>query len=273
MTSSYCITLSLTLGLMACNAPTEKKQEPAEQTEAASNMDAYPELFQKALEAHGGLDVWRSFGSLKYDLETTLGEEKKETHIIDLWTRKVRITGQGYILGMDGKDVWVSPSKEDFGRMSARFYHNLIFYFFSIPQVLADPGIVYEDLGERTLGDKTYRALKASFKEGTGDADDDLYIAHFNPETYQLEVLLYTVTYFSGEKHENYNALVYDNWQTVNGLKVPASMVGYKFENGEIGEVRYNTLFTGVEFKQEQPDQELFAVPETAEIDSLIVHE
>ena len=260
--------------LLACNTPKEKTnaEKPAVVKEVpAVNMDAYPELFQKALAAHGGLAQWKNFGGLKFDLETTLGEEKKETHLIDLWTRKVRIEGESYVLGMDGENVWVSPSKEEFGQMSARFYHNLIFYFFAMPYVLADPGIIYEDLGETTIGDKTYRALKASFKEGIGDADDDLYVLHFNPDTYEMEMLLYTVTYFSGEKHENYNALVYDNWQVINGLRVPASMKGYKFEDGEITEARYDAVFTNVGLTQDPPAQERFAMPGNAEIDSLVV--
>ena len=268
----YAILLFTIIG--SCNTSTEKAKtaETAPKEEPSLDMSAYPELFQKALAAHGGLDTWKSFGGLKFDLETTLGDKKKETHLVDLWTRKVRIEGKNYVLGMDGENVWVSPSKEVFGQMSARFYHNLFFYFFAIPPVLADPGTNYEDLGERTIADKTYRALKVSFNQGIGDASDDLYVAHFNPETYEMELLLYTVTYFSGEKHENYNVLIYD-WQTVNGLRVPASMKGYKFEDGEIKEQRYNTVFTDVAFTKAQPASTLFDKPENSEIDSLLVRQ
>lgn len=271
----YIYAILLLTSLWSCNTSTEKaktSETPAKQ-DPVLDMSAYPELFQKALEAHGGLQTWKSFGGLKFDLETTLGETKKETHQVDLWTRKVRIEGENFVLGMDGENVWVSPSKEAFGQMSARFYHNLIFYFFAIPPVLADPGINYEDLGERTVGDKTYRALKVSFGQGVGDASEDLYIAHFDPETYEMELLLYTVTYFSGEKHENYNALIYDNWQTVNGLRVPASMKGYKYEEGEIKEERYNAVFTNVAFTKAQPASTLFDKPENSEIDSLLVRQ
>ena len=230
----------------------------------------YPELLQKALEAHGGIDKWNSFNSLQYQLRTTLGEEKTETQLIDLKNRKVLISGDGFKLGMDGEQVWVSPNKEAFGTMSARFYHNLIFYFFSIPYVLADPGIQYEDLGTVELDSTSYRALKVSYNEGVGDADDDFYIAHFNPETYKMEWLLYTVTYFSGEKHENYNALKYE-WQQVNGLWVPSGFTGYKYKDGVIGDIRYKSEFTDVILSEQNPDQSLFKMPENAEIDSLKV--
>lgn len=259
----------LLIALIACTGkPSKEVKDPISTKE--DNV-SYPELLQKALESHGGLEKWKAFNTLKYELKTTLGSEKTETQLIDLKSRKVLITGDNYKIGMDGTNVWVSPDKEAFGQMSARFYHNLIFYFFATPFVMADPGIQYEELGERSVAGKTYRALKISFHEGVGDADEDVYIAHFNPETYQLELLLYTVTYFSGEKHENYNALYYNEWQEVNGLLVPAVMEGYKYEADSIGELRYRAEFSKVILSKEVPDQSLFMMPEKAEIDSLKV--
>ncbi|MBL6445597.1 hypothetical protein JMN32_04710 [Fulvivirga sp. 29W222] len=201
--------LILLITSMACT-----RHSPKEASISVTEKDsvAYPVLLQKALKAHGGQKHWETFNTLKYEVKTTLGTEKTETQLIDLKSRKVLITGSGYTLGMDGANVWVAPDKEAFGEMPPRFYHNLVFYFFAIPFVLSDPGIQYEDLGERSIEGQNYRALKISFNEGIGDADGDLYIAHFNPETYQLELLLYTVTYFSGKKDENYNALRYTKW-------------------------------------------------------------
>lgn len=228
-----------------------------------------PELLEKALDAHGGLETWNKYATLEYRMNSTLGGKKVETQLFNLENRNVRISGEGYTLGMDGDQVWVSPNKEAFGDMSARFYHNLIFYFFSIPFVLADDGINYEDLGITQVSGNEYRTLKISYNEGVGDADGDYYIAHFNPETYRLELLLYTVTYFSGEKHENYNALIYHDWQEIEGLLVPASFEGFKYEKGIIGESRYKAKFDQVILKQDAPDPSLFIMPKQAEIDSL----
>ena len=241
----------------------EPKVSTAEQHKAE-----YPVLLQKALDVHGGLAVWQKFHTLKYDLTTTLGEEKKEHQLIDLKTRKVVIDGSSYTIGFDGEEVWVAPNKAAFDQMPPRFYHNLVFYFFAMPFVLADPGINYEDLGDREIQGTRYRALKISFQKGVGDADDDLYIAHFNPETFQLELLLYTVTYFSGEKHENYNALMYNEWQKVNGLMVPKIMTGHKYIADSIGEVRYRAAFSNVSLTEQKMDPSAFLMPKNAEIDS-----
>ncbi len=255
------------LFFLACNQ-TPKEEQGA--VEIATNPE-YPQTLQKALQAHGGADVWKSNKSLQFDMESTLGGVKNETHLIDLNNRKVRISSENYTLGMDGKEVWVTPNKAAFGNVPPRFYHNLLFYFFTIPHIFTDPGINFEELGEVTVAGKKYVALKVSYEAGVGDADKDLYIAHFDPDTYRLALLLYTVTYFSGEKHENYNALKYDNWQQVDGLWVPASFEGYKFENDSLKELRYQSKFSNVIFSKESPDQNLFEIPENAEIDSLIV--
>jgi len=231
-------------------------------------MSQYPELLQKALEAHGGLSTWNNYSHLSYDLLSS-GNSGPETHTINLYNRKVLIDRDTVSIGFNGEQVWVSPDLASFGNGSPRFYHNLYFYFFGIPYLLADPGINYEDLGVKTIEGKDYRALKVSYNEGVGDSDEDLYIAHFNPESFQLELLLYTVTYFSGEKNENYNALVYDNWVERNGLIVPAGFKGHKFANDSIGDLRYDVKFSNIEFKKEEPSENLFEIPQNAEVDSL----
>lgn len=263
--------ISIAVIFLQCSNQEQQSSEViSEKIEADENpTKELPELLTKALEAHGGLDNWNKFSTLEYRLSSTLGGEKIETQLVNLKNRKVRITGDGYTVGMDGEHVWASPSKEAFGQMSPRFYHNLIFYFYAIPFVLADDGINYEDLGTVSVMNSEYRALKVSYNEGVGDADDDFYIAHFNPETFQLELLLYTVTYYSGEKHENYNALKYTKWQDVNGTIVPATFEGYKYANGVIGDLRYKTDFDQVMLKETAPEESLFAMPTEAEIDSL----
>lgn len=263
--------LFLLLVIISCTSeqPKNDKSIAAKNTIDSSANSVYPELLQKSLKAHGGIEKWKGQRMLKYDVITTLGSEKRESQLIDLNTRKVLIKGSNYTIGMDGEKVWIAPDKEAFGQMPARFYHNLIFYFFAMPFVLADPGIQYEDLGNKTIEGKAYRALKITFNEGIGDTDEDLYVAHFDPETYRLELLLYTVTYFSGEKNENYNALRYSQWQEVNGLLVPLVMEGYKYADNTIGELRYRAEFSDITFKEDAPDHSVFTMPEKAEIDSL----
>ena len=87
-----------------------------------------PEILQAGLNAHGGLDQWNKMNTLEYTIERN---DKPEHHLIDLKSRKVLLTHDEYKLGFDGKEVWITPNLEAFGKGSPRFYHNLIFYFYA----------------------------------------------------------------------------------------------------------------------------------------------
>ncbi|MEL7005720.1 MAG: hypothetical protein AAFN93_23780, partial [Bacteroidota bacterium] len=80
-----------------------------------SKEEVYPDLFNRFLDAHGGLDQWKSFGTLEYNIEGTLGREKEERHIIDLNSRNVLIKNDSFNIGMNGEQVWITPNKEAFG--------------------------------------------------------------------------------------------------------------------------------------------------------------
>ena len=244
---------------------TSCKEESVEITE----VDVYeriPDDLHKVMEAHGGLGKWNSMKALTYDFKRG---DRNELHKIDLETRKVRLEGGEWEIGFDGKEVWVSPDKETYGGNSARFYHNLIFYFYAMPFVLADPGINYTTLEPAEIQGKMYNRVSVSYGEGVGDAPDDEYIICFDPETYKMEWLLYTVTYFSGEPGKKYNALHYNTWMEVNGLLLPETMIGYKTSGDTITEKRYESLFENISLVESPFDQSIFEMPEDAEIDSL----
>jgi hypothetical protein len=263
MKNIYYLFLLITPIFAAC---TGKASEENTNPKAIGNIvPVIPETLSKGLIAHGSLDRWRSFHTLSFELVTPTNTQLQ---LIDLDSRKLLITDSLYTLGYNGDQVWVSPDLEAFGESSARFYHNLYFYFFSIPYVLADPGIVYDDLGTQTIGDKEYNAIKISYSENIGDSPEDFYVAHFNLETGLMEVLLYTVTYYSKESHEKYNALVYD-WQEVNGLQVTKSIKGYKYDSGKLGDLRYEAVFDQVMLSKDMQPDSLFSIPNNFEIDSL----
>ncbi|MEM1328003.1 MAG: DUF6503 family protein [Bacteroidota bacterium] len=260
MSKFYFLLLAL---LIACSSP-----ETTEETTFTPQPDL-PEVLVQAIEAHGGWETWQSMSSMQYDIAKD--SMTTETHLIDLQNRKVRITTkpEQFTLGFDGTDVWIAPDLAAFGESSARFYHNLLFYFYAMPFIVTDPGIQYETVEGDSLNGKIYDALKVSYDGGVGDAPDDEYILYFDKETHQMEWLLYTVTYFSGEKSDKYRALNYADWQEVNGLQLPRLLSGYTFENDSIGTKRYDRVFENVKLKMEAPDQSLFEMPEGAEISPL----
>lgn len=224
-----------------------------------------PEL-EAAYQAHGGMERWKQMNKLVFVLEQG---EKTEKHTIDLKTRKVFIINPEFMIGNDGKDVWITPNVGAFGGGSPRFYHNLNFYFFSIPFIFSDPGVNFEVLPEKEFNGKLYDVVKVTFDAEVGDAPKDEYIAHFDKKTHQLYLLLYTVTYRENQTSDSYNALVYEEWQEVNGFLLPKTMKGVRYADDKIGEERYVKRFSQIEISEEMPDNSTFEKPGRSEIDPL----
>ena len=98
-----------------------------------------------------------------------------------------------------------------------------------------------------------------------GDAPDDQYILWLEPNTGQLAIINYSVTYGKGAaSSEDYNAIVFNEWQEVDGLIVPKKFTGHIWEDGKLGKERYGFEFSNVSFTTEQPDPSEFATPEGA---------
>ena len=222
---------------------------------------------ESVLEAHGGIENWKNLKAMNYTFNRG---DKNEIHKIALEDRRTRIEGDQWVIGFDGDEVWVSPDKETYGGNSARFYHNLLFYFYAMPFVLSDPGINYEVLEPKEIMGKTYERISIKYNSGVGDAPEDEYILCYDPESKRMEWLFYTVTYFSQEPGSNYNALNYTTWKETEGILLPETMTGYKTSGDTIAEKRYSNTFTDVVLSKEAFDSSIFEMPEEAEIDSLI---
>jgi hypothetical protein len=84
-----------------------------------------------------------------------------------------------------------------------------------------------------------------------------------------MEWLFYTVTYYSKEKQNKFNALHYSEWEDISGLIPPKSMSGYKTENDTVSVKRYDSEFSEIRISEQKLNDSLFSMPGEAEIDSL----
>ncbi len=255
-------TLLFSAGLSACESSPRATSGAPPEPSVSSVLAPY-------LDAHGGLEAWRRFGTLEYDLRRG---EWTDHQLIDLKGRRVRITSEAYTIGFDGEDVWITPDRDalNYGA-PPRFYSGTYFYFFALPFVFADPGTRVEKLEPRTLDGKAYDVLRVTYEAGVGDSPEDEYLAYFDPETKRLRLALYTVTY--GRAVEpgappRYGALRYDEWQTVRGLLVPEHAVYFRWAGDHLGERRSEVWFHNVRFDRASPSPEQFARPEGAVIDA-----
>jgi hypothetical protein len=235
-----------------------------------SGSPAFAQL-DRSVEAHGGVAKWKSFASVEFDQTWTSAKGVKKDHqLFDLRSRDGLITSDAYTLGASGGEVWIKPALDALGGAPPRFYMWTPFYFFGMPFVFADPGVVQESLGKKTFQGQDYDATKVTFKKGTGDSSDDFYVAYADPQSGQLKVVTYVVTFAALRKDKPIeqlkpHALVFEEWQEAGGLRVlkRGSFYDWKNENIE-GEPLGVMEFSNVRFSGSAPDRAKFQKPADA---------
>lgn len=223
-----------------------------------------PSVLEQCLQAHGGLAAWAEYGTLEYDFSRDVGGTEAQDHqLVDLPTRRVRITSDAYTIVDAATDVWIAPDRDalTYGA-SPRFYSQTYFYFFGIPFVFADPGVNHEDAGQATVRDSTYDVVRITFDSGVGAAPDDVYYAYLDPDTHRLRMVRYSVTYGDREAAEPSSVLVYRDWQKAGGLVVPRRGTYHGWNDGALGEQRGEIMYSNVTFRSERPSDEAFAKPD-----------
>ncbi|MBU2996525.1 hypothetical protein KO500_08765 [Cellulophaga baltica] len=240
----------------------EKAEEKIEEVKPIMAEKAYPEALVKVFEAHGGLQNWKAQKTLSFDKP---GKSGVENYTIDIPTRKEKVLSGSIERGFNGKNVWVLDTENTF-KGDAVFYNNLYFYFYAMPFVLADNGIIYGETESVTFEGKSYPGVKMSFNEGVGSSYKDEYFIHYNPETYKMEWLGYTVTYRSGEKSDKISWINYSDTQELSGLVLPKTLTWHKAEGLVIGEAQRTVNFENVKLTTEAKPASFYAKPEAAKV-------
>ena len=264
----------LTLGvLIGASGPA------AAQTAVAGNPTSLP--LDSILARHGGLARWRGFGRVEYDLRWDAGTRKLADHqSVDLGSRRTLVAAADgtYRVGSDGREVWITPNAAALagGKMPPRFYVGTPFYFFGIPFVLADPGAKSEAQARKTFDGKECDVTRVTFAPGTGDTPEDYYLLYADANTHEVRLVAYIVTYPAlrgGKTLEELepHALVYDEWQDADGLRVlkRGRFFNWNAKEAKVeGEPRGTIEFTGVRFATGPLPDSLFAKPTGAKTDN-----
>jgi hypothetical protein len=253
--NSYCSTVILTIiiCLFSCKPETIEKIEV--------DLSQYPDDIQKIFEAHGGLDNWAIQKSMSYEIEK---DGQNEKQIIDLKDRRERIEAADFKMGFDGKDFWLEADTTYKG--NPLFYKNLMFYFYAMPFVLADKGINYSTAEVLTYEGVNYPGIKISYNSEVGISPQDEYYLHYNPDTYQMEWLGYTVTYFSKEKSTSVKWIRYNDWKKYDSLLLPKSLAWYTLTDNLPIDERNRVEFVNVVLSPNSPPDQTFSKTEGAKI-------
>lgn len=221
----------------------------------------YPAALNKVFDTHGSISQWKTMKSLSYEIIKEGGNEKQW---IDLVNRNERIESSNFKTGYNGKEYWLEADTSYKG--NAKFYHNLIFYFYAMPFVLGDDGIVYSETAPLEFEGTSYPGIRISYNQGVGESPEDEYFIHYNPTTHKMEWLGYTVTFYSGEKSNKISWIRYNDWGDQNGLLLPNSLTWYKVEEGKLVEPRSKRTFVNIKLSKEQPKAKIFEKTPNAKI-------
>ena len=248
--------------LFSCKNNTKEKVNYSEET-LDITTSIYPENMSMIFKAHGGLDTWNKMQSLVFTMEKPNGDEVTTT---DLKNRKSLIEMPKHTIGYNGKEVWLQSKDTTTYKGNPKFYYNLMSYFYAMPFILADDGIMYEESKPLLFEGKEYPGIKISYESGVGESSEDEYILYYDAETYQMAWLGYNVTYFTKEKGKEFHFIKYSNWQTVEGLLLPETLTWYNHENNLPSTKRNDLKFVNIKISQEKPNPDIFEKPEGAEI-------
>ncbi|MFC4723531.1 DUF6503 family protein [Geojedonia litorea] len=254
--------LASILTLSACKDKTAKVLDyQTEDLDVTTSI--YPEAMTKVFDAHGGVDQWKQMKTLTFTMPKETGNEITTT---DLKSRKAHIDMPHHQLGFDGQEVWLLNKDTSKYEGNPRFYYNLMFYFYAMPFVLSDDGIIFTDVEPLVVDGTSHPGIKVSYESGVGESPEDEYILYYHPETHAMTWLGYTVTYFTKEKSKEFHYIKYADWQTVNGLVLPKTLEWYTVENNVPTTIRKAVNFTDVQLDEKALDPERYVKPEDAQV-------
>ncbi|NND32625.1 MAG: hypothetical protein HKN76_08545 [Saprospiraceae bacterium] len=220
-------------------------------------------LLANCLEAHGGLDQWQKFEGLEYTLINNGKPVYQLTHLRD---RRAYIRSEDFEVGFDGKVAWAYPDANNISGNSPAFYYNLDFYFVGMPFVLADPGVRVAHQGSAEVDGKRFEVLQVTFGSDIGFTPDDIYLLYLDPESFRLEILVYSVSFFeTNQSGLLKTAKVYSDYTEVQGLLMPGKMENFSYDEGVLGASKGHTrLFKDIQFLTTIPNEDVFSIKDGA---------
>lgn len=217
-------------------------------------------------KAHGGLEQWSRHQTFTYTLDgfpLSPQVAKPNSSTVDLRNRYNRIESDGYTVGFDGNQAWSTPGPDAVG-LPPRFYSLGSFYFIGMPFVFGDPGVIIEDKGTGEFRGKTYRVVKVRYDAGIGHSAEDDYIVFLDPNTNRLALIHHSVTELPDVDRVTW---VFDKWQQVNGLHVPAQMTFYAGWNPDNPGEGASFTIENANLSEQAPDPAIYSPLKGAVID------
>jgi len=207
------------------------------------DSDECRRAIEQMLDAHGGLDRWRSAPAVRFSshLEVNFGGDNWvpywEDVTVEISTRRAYLDlpnpdGSSGRIAFDGEKAWSAGNLQGLGRAPARFTAWRNFYLFNLPWMTQDDGVHLAAAGRGTIPNdsKSYTVVEMTFDDDTGDTPKDHYKLFIDPATHRLHAAEYVMTFpgmTNGKPESPPSVFVWEETQTVGGLTVPKRYTVY----------------------------------------------
>ncbi|MEZ2413879.1 DUF6503 family protein [Muriicola sp. E247] len=198
------------------------------------------ELLSRAIAYHDPDNAWSTFsGTLFITMETPNNSERKSEVTLNfpadyfkLLVRKDDTTTEEVIdkgvcgLVVNGKKIkkQAEDSTNNGGSCGqTEMMRNYYTYLYGLPMKLRDKGTIIDPaVVKKTFKGKEYLTLKVKYEEEVGK---DTWYFYFNPDNYALEA--YQFFHDEATNDGEYIMLETDNFETINGIKIPKKRSWY----------------------------------------------
>ena len=137
------------------------------------------------IEAHGGLEKWRSAPTVSFEdtLQPPEGPPLSSRVSVEQESRRAYLDfpEMGARIAWDGEKAW---SENWQGPFPPRFFALLSYYFLNLPWLAADPGVNLDEPGTGSLWDDPteYITVRMTFEPGVGDTPGRLLHSVYRPQ-------------------------------------------------------------------------------------------
>jgi hypothetical protein len=199
------------------------------------------EIAQKMIEAHGGMDKWEKAPTVSFTDELIpagMSAGLNGNFTVEQGPRRVyaEFPAMNMRMGWDGEQAWSENWAVPY---PPRFLAQLNYYFLNLPWLTMDSGVILGPPEKTTLWDDPveYIAIRMDFEPGVGDTPDDYYVLYIHPDNHLLKGCKYVVTYKAllpeGVESTPEHVLIFDRYQTVEGLVVPVHYSIHELDGGD----------------------------------------
>lgn len=225
----------------------------------------------RMVSAHGGIEKWSKAPSVYFedDFIVAVNPQPFRAQVtVEQGQRRAYVDypDMNASICWDGEQAWSVNWKVP---TPPRFLYGLNYYFLNLPWLTNDPGVIVGNVDKGTLFDDPteYVTVLMSFEAGTGDTPDDYYALYIDPKTLLLKGCRYVVTYTSlldeGKSSTEEHILIFDAYETVDGLVVPTHYTIYDTNHGEYASCTITNWSFSKEF-----DEARMTMPDSAVVDT-----